>query len=419
MLALFLYYASSKLKPIVLIPGAFRSRLNVTTNVQPKWYCSKSINDELFWIRLKNFIPPFLDCFLDFLTVSYNETTHELQNKPDVNIYPDDFGGVNGIRGTGPTIFGKTVPPYYNEIIKSLEKLGYQTRKTLFGAPYDWRFGAAQPDAYFNSLRSLIENISKQNDNEKVIIIAHSLGTQVTHRLLTEKTTAEWRSKYIDSATLIAPSFSGASMTFTGYWRLNSKYISVFKLNKIRALANSLGTIHIHIPHTLGYSNTTLFVDRNGINHMGSELIEILHEREYLSNYDMLIGEQNFKFLRRWPMSPDVDINILYNSGIQTALGLNLSEWKEFGKEIKVPGDGLVGSAVTDWICKNWGAPGKRLQCKDVKSSSMKFQHKNLLFTKDSVNIIMNWVREQNGLKMNQTKSNNEYQSKNKRKEDL
>ena len=383
---------SFKKNPVILIPGAFRSRLNITTNVQPKWYCPKSLKDSRLWIRLGYFITPFLNCLIDYLTVDINETTNTLENKQGINIYADDFGGVNGIRGTGPSMFGIPLPPYFNYYILALEKKGYEISKSLFGAPYDWRFGAAQPESYFQKLKKLVEDAYEKNNNQKVVLIAHSLGTQITHLFLTEKTTKEWRNKYIESANLIAPSFSGASLTFNLFWRLNSKYLSIFKLNKIKELAYSLGTLHIHFPHSLGYQNTTLFVDKDGTNYNGSSLINLIKKKNYLSEKGFKIAEKIFIYLNRFPKAPDVNVNILYNSGIPTSLGLNLSSWTEFGKGIAVPGDGLVGSAVTEWICNNWNIPGKQFRCHDMKSNNREHRHKNLLFTKNTIDIVLNWI---------------------------
>ncbi|KAH0790408.1 Lecithin:cholesterol acyltransferase family protein [Histomonas meleagridis] len=365
--------------------------MNITVEKKTRWYCPKP-KDERFWIRFKYLIPPFISCFLDWVGVDYDEESDEIKSRENVSIYTDDFGGMEGLRGTGPKIFGRSVPSYFQKYIKNLEKIGYTADKNIVGAPYDWRFGTAQPDAYFDKVKKLIEKVYEENENQKVIIISHSLGTQIAHRFLTEKTDPTWRSKYIDSCTLIAPSFSGASFTFTAFWRLNSKYLSFSKLRRIREFIGSLGSLHVHIPHSLGYVNTTLFVDKNGTNYNGSSLIEILIANGRLSEKERKIGERNFKFIRQWPKALDVNTNILYNSGFKTTLGLNTSKWKDFGKGIDVPGDGIVGSAVIDWMCNNWDLGNKTFNCLDYHSPKLKYFHKNLVLTDEAINTVLNWT---------------------------
>jgi hypothetical protein len=97
-------------------------------------------------------------------------------------------------------------------------------------------------------------------------------------------------------------------------------------------------------------------------------------------------------------MALDVQTNILYNSGIQTSLGLNLTSWRGFGTQIYAAGDGLVGSAVIDWVCGNWKVD-KGLRCHDLKSPKMKHVDKNLVFSEDTIDIIIQWILGQGALR--------------------
>jgi lecithin-cholesterol acyltransferase len=322
------------------------------------------------------------------MTVDFDEHNSSLRNRDRVTLFADDFGGVSGIRGTGITVFGIPVPPYFHFIISRFEKLGYKIGRDLFGAPYDWRFGAAQPESYFDNLKNLIEQ-AYQTNNHSVSILAHSLGCQITHLLLTEKTTAEWRQKYINTTTYIAPSWSGSGTSFNTLWRIQSGVFAMLNLRQITEFARSLGTLHIHIPHQLGYANKTLFEDEEGNNFTGKDLVGILVKHGKLDEKSLRIAEGNFAFLRKWPVVPDVNVTILYNSGMKTPIGLSLKSSRRFGKQIYGPGDGLVGSAVIEWVCQNWGTGVK---CHDVKSPKGKYSHKNMLFSKETINIVIEWL---------------------------
>jgi lecithin-cholesterol acyltransferase len=324
------------------------------------------------------------------MTVDIDDETHTLRGRPNVTLTPDDWGGLNGIRGTGPSLFGITVPPYFHFIIKRLEELGYSAGHDLFGAPYDWRFGAAQPNSYFDRLRDLVEQAYRVR-NESVVVVAHSLGSQLVHRFLTEQTTPEWRARYINSTTLIAPSWSGSGHSFNTLWRIQAPILAPFGLSHVKTFTRRLGTLHIHLPHVLGYQNVTLFSDPDGNTFSGSELMGLLVRHSKIDEKSRRMAEQNWEFLRRWPAPLDVKTHILYNSGIRTSLGLNLTSWKGFGTQIYGDGDGVVGSAVIDWVCQNWSV-AKGLVCRDVKSPKTKHIHKNLLFSEDTIDVLIQWM---------------------------
>ncbi|OHS93421.1 Lecithin:cholesterol acyltransferase family protein [Tritrichomonas foetus] len=386
---LLLFICSAYSHPIILIPGSFRSRLNITTNRRAAWYCPKELDHEFLWINVKYFLPPYLKCFIDWMTVDYNETTDTLQNRKGVDIFADDFGGLSGVRGTGPNLLGTTLP-YFNTIVKEFEKRGYVEGRDLFGAPYDWRLGAAQPESYFVALKELVEKAYYQNNHTSVSLIGHSLGCQVQHIFLTEKTTPEWRRKFINMSTLIAPSWSGSGTSFNTLWRIQTPFISFLKLKDITEFASTIGTLHIHIPHMLGYQNTTLFIDPDGVNHTGAELVDELLKHQKLQARHLKVAERNLKYVRRWPPPPDVDTNILFNSGIKTALGLKVSSWNGLGASIYQKGDGLVGSAVIEWVIKNWKT-NSTIRYHDMNSPKLRFKHKNLLVSNESVQVLLDW----------------------------
>lgn len=63
-------------------------------------------------------------------------------------------------------------------------------------------------DGYFSDLQERIERMYRENDNTKVVIIAHSLGNRVTHyftRFMLKKEGREWASKYLDNWLAIGP----------------------------------------------------------------------------------------------------------------------------------------------------------------------------------------------------------------------
>ena len=324
------------------------------------------------------------------MTVDYNETTDSQQSREGVDIHPEDFGGVSDVTVTGPRFLG-FIFSYMRAMVKTFEEYGYVAKKDLFAAPYDWRFGADMPESYYNSLKDLIEKAYELNNNTKVAIVAHSLGSQLAHIFLTEKTTQEWRKKYINSTTLIAPSWSGSGVSFNTLMRIQNKIVAYFRPKEITEFVCTLGTLHIHMPHSLAYANTTLLIDPDGNEYKAPQLVDFLVKNKKLTPRQLKIAEKNYFYTRRYPQPLDVPTNILFNSGIKTSLGMKLSSWKGFGSAITQNGDGLVGSAVIEWAIKNWKM-NETFRYHDMNSSYSKFKHKNLLSAPECLKIVSEWL---------------------------
>ncbi|OHT05105.1 Lecithin:cholesterol acyltransferase family protein [Tritrichomonas foetus] len=394
MISLFLTFALAK-KPIVIIPSHFGSRLYMNSTYQPFWYCPKSETNKHVWIRLRDIPSPFLTCLLDSLTLDYDEKSGKLKSKPNTTFSTLDFGGVDGILGIGPEYFGRYLPVNYELYVKSFIENGYKVRKDLFSAPYDWRFGLEQPESYYKQLRALIENAYSQNGNTKVSLLAHGLGATLVHSFLTDMTEPKWRKTYIDSATYVAPAWSGSGQAFFATWRLRFPFIHI-RFDTLRQFVASLGAFHATLPNSIAYANNTLIVGPDGRNYTGSELIKVLKEHGKLNATQFKAAEQNFKHTQELPKQPDFNVNIIFNSGVKTPMGLILKDWEDVGRPIYGHGDSLVGSKVIDWACENWGQAGIRLRCHDALSDEIQFHHRYLLKNPEIAKLINRWIDSDN-----------------------
>lgn len=75
------------------------------------------------------------------------------------------------------------VTEYMAPLVESLEEIGYVDGETLFGAPYDFRYGLAAEGhpskigtKFLQDLKELIEKASSVNGGKPVVILSHSLG---------------------------------------------------------------------------------------------------------------------------------------------------------------------------------------------------------------------------------------------------
>jgi lecithin-cholesterol acyltransferase len=382
---------AAALKPVVMVPGHFGSRLHVNTTRQSAWYCPKSLVNRHAWIRVRDLFPPYIFCLLDYLTVDLDNSTGELRSQIDTNVTTVDFGRISGIRGIGPDYFGHYLPVNYESYISSFLRQGYRIGVDLFSAPYDWRFGLDQPATYFNELRSLIERASAASDGARVALLSHAMGSTLTHLFLTEKMTKEWRDRYIDSSTYVSPSWTGSGQSLFAIWRRRFPYIPL-KFSRLSRFVASIGAFHAQLPNAVAYANTTLLVDPDGKNHTGTDLIDFLRQHGKLKPAQLRIAERNFKFAKMLPKTPDFKVNILYNSGVQTPMGLKLRSWTDVGTPIYGRGDSLVGSKVIDWACATWKQQDIDVLCHDVESAEKRYHHRYILKTPEIANLITKWI---------------------------
>lgn len=166
---------SANLKPIMLVPGLMGTQLRGNVTRHPYWYCPKIVDDYV-WVNDVLVIPPIHKCMLESLGLQWNNKTNQITQKDGVSIAPFDFGGLGAISYADE--FEKTLHfiPTYSPFIEILKSKGYVERETLFGIPFDWRFGIVHPESFWNQVKELIENAYTKNNNQKVVLIGHSMG---------------------------------------------------------------------------------------------------------------------------------------------------------------------------------------------------------------------------------------------------
>lgn len=98
---------------------------------------------------------------------------------PETGLDPPDFK-IRAAQGIEAADFFITGYWIWNKIIENLSALGYDPN-TMKVAAYDWRLGypdLERRDGYFTSLKLQIEE-AKNHTGEKVVLVGHSMGSQV------------------------------------------------------------------------------------------------------------------------------------------------------------------------------------------------------------------------------------------------
>jgi lysophospholipase-3 len=138
------------------------------------------------------------------MTPIFDPSTNFPITRPNVSVTVPDVSGIDSLTGTDPRLFDTRFPPYFRKIIKGIQSQGCVVGETLFGAPYDWRYGLAQPELFWSDLKALCEKAA-QRANEKVVFLTHSFGGHLIHNLLSNRTIHEWRRQFVHSVIFSAP----------------------------------------------------------------------------------------------------------------------------------------------------------------------------------------------------------------------
>ena len=88
---------------------------------------------------------------------------------------------------------------------------GYERNKTVFGAPYDFRFAPHSMTSYFERLRALTESASARNSGRKVVLVSHSMGGLVSIYFL-RRQSQQWKDRYVASLVTLATPWSGSTI---------------------------------------------------------------------------------------------------------------------------------------------------------------------------------------------------------------
>ena len=108
----------------------------------------------------------------------------------------------------------------FTTVEKSLIPLGYSRNEDVRGAPYDFRKAPNEMHDWMNDFKALVEHSYDTNDNQSVILLAHSMGSPLSLYFLNQMS-QKWKDKYIR-----------ALMTLAGVWGGSVKALKVFAAGK-------------------------------------------------------------------------------------------------------------------------------------------------------------------------------------------
>ncbi|KAF7850352.1 hypothetical protein BT93_L5607 [Corymbia citriodora subsp. variegata] len=148
------------------------------------------------------------------MTLYYDRTADDYRNAPGVETRVRRFGSVESLLHLDPYL--KQVTEYMATLVESLQEVGYVDGKTLFGAPYDFRYGLAADghpsrvgSEFLQDLKALIEKATASNQGKPVILLSHSLGGLFALELL-NRNPSSWLRKHIKHFIALSAPWGGA-----------------------------------------------------------------------------------------------------------------------------------------------------------------------------------------------------------------
>eukprot|EP00742_Colponemidia_sp_Colp-10_P010923 GILJ01012059.1.p1 GENE.GILJ01012059.1~~GILJ01012059.1.p1 ORF type:complete len:787 (-),score=104.22 GILJ01012059.1:262-2622(-) len=155
--------------PVVMIPGIISSALEVWQNSP----CTGTADwfRERLWIDLPKFLTR-TSCWFEHMSLS-----EEGLDPPTAKVRA--FEGLRAADFAADLPGTKDVAWIWAKVIQNFADVGYDPNN-LFMSPYDWRLSPTnleKRDHYFSRLRHVIEFAKLANNNTRVVVVAHSMGS--------------------------------------------------------------------------------------------------------------------------------------------------------------------------------------------------------------------------------------------------
>ncbi|XP_072989688.1 lecithin-cholesterol acyltransferase-like 1 [Typha latifolia] len=326
--------SEQQLHPIILIPGNGGNQLEARLSSE---YKPSSLFCKLSYVRRRNewfriwfdpsvVVAPITKCFAERMMLYYHPELDDYRNAPGVETRVPYFGSTQGIRYLDPHL--KHISEYMGTLITSLEQIGYEENHTLFGAPYDFRYGLAHGShpcqvgtRYLQDLKNLIESASNStNGGRPVILIAHSLGGLFALQLL-NRNPPSWRRQYVKHLIALSVPWGGTvdeMLTFASGYTLGVPLVDPLL---VRGEQRSSESNLWLLPSPKPFGRKPLVMSSNGgKNYSAMDMAEFLKDIGFGEG----VGPYEGRILPLVEelVEPEVPITCMVGHGVDTAEGL-------------------------------------------------------------------------------------------------
>lgn len=349
--------------PVILVPGDGGSQLEANLTGKPStvhYVCAKQTADYFdLWLNLQLFSPLVIDCWTDNMQLVFNTTTGLSENMPGVDIRVAGFGASESVEWLDKSKASQG--RYFFDIVDSMVSWGYRRGKDVVGAPFDWRRSPNELNEYLIQLKTLIETTYRWNENQKIVLVGHSMGNPLSLYFLNNYVDQAWKDKYINSFVSLAAPWAGSMQIvrlFASGYNMNY-YRVILPPSHLRAMQRSFTSSAFLFPSPVAWKPHEILATTATKNYTVSNI------KEFFTDIDYMVGWEQYKQAARLNgnlTAPGVPVHCIYGTGVPTP---EKFEWASGyfpdypPTEFMGDGDGTVNkksaTVCTNWINNNQG----------------------------------------------------------------
>ncbi|KHN84473.1 Group XV phospholipase A2 [Toxocara canis] len=349
--------------PIVLVPGDGGAQIEANLTGKPEvvhYFCQRTTTEFFdLWLNLESFAPGIIDCWIDNIKLVYNATTGTTSNMPGVDTRIPGFGNTEALEWLDKS--KASAGRYFTDIVEMLISFGYRRRKSLMGAPFDWRKAPNELTDLYLMLKTMIETAYRYNDNKRVVIIAHSMGNPIMLYFYNTFVTQDWKDKYIQAHISLAGAWGGAMQIvrlFASGYNMDH-YRILLPPNKVRIMQRSFTSSAFLFPSYNVWNESDAFAFTDTKNYSVRNVKEFFEDIKYEDGWSQY---ENTAHLLGNLDAPNVEIHCIYGYNVSTpeVLQWRKKDFPDYQPKVTFgDGDGTVNlrslDACSRWIGNNGG----------------------------------------------------------------
>lgn len=246
---------------------------------------------------------------------------------------------------------------YFYAVVNILLANGYTRGLDIHGAPYDFRrspsklpwllpslcilltpFGSwqvtyftftAELAAYYVQVKELIEHTFEKN-NEKVVLICHSMGCQVMLYFLNHQS-QEWKDKYVSSFITLGAPWGGAVKAIKAFVSGDNLGMIVVPALTVRTDERTFPSLAFLLPSDKFWPQDEVILNIMGKNYSSGNYYEMFKDIDYPVGYEMWLDNRNLTYNFT---HPGVDIHCIHGVGVNTVEGLQYNKFPDHQPKI-------------------------------------------------------------------------------------
>lgn len=286
----------------------------------------------------------------------YNSTTRRTQTPPGVETRVDGFGSSESVEFVDPAkVIGTS---YFDTLVKQLVGLGYERNRNIFGAPYDFRRAPNELQDYFRDLKSLVERAYRDNNDEKVALICHSMGCLNGLYFLNSQTQT-WKDKHIRMLVSLSGVWGGSVKAMKAFASGDNFGVLVIPSLSLRKDVRTFPSLAYLLPSKDVWPEEATLIKNRNKSYTVNDYKRFFQDINYPIGYEMWLDVHNLTSPRS---APHVEVHCLHGHKVSTIeqLDYQLGEFPDTKPKMKLGnGDGTV-NLISLQACTKWSSLQKQ-----------------------------------------------------------